>query len=886
MKIFYGSIRKKLIILVILATMPVFLVLLSTELFNRKTAVKEAERETSLFLNGFAEVQRRITDSTRTLLRTVASIPEIRNGDIERSQAILASLLQANPVYTNIILVDISGNVLTAGNNLDRARQFSFADRKQFIDAISNKGFAPGEFVMGKTSQQAIFPFGMVVLDKDNRPSGALIIGVRLSHYGELFERGAYPADSFVGFCDHNGVRLFRYPLSEKIAIGKPINDKVFKAAVAADGSGSLTAMTTDGLKRVIAFEPIATGDGKPPYMYMFMGFSYKQFQNRAQSILFRAISTSVLSLALTLAIAWFLGGRGIASRIEKLTLQTKKFSQGEENVESDIDYSDGEIGELARSFDNMVHMLRQREQERNSALKQLTASELRFRELIEDVSGISVQGYNEKRQVTFWNYASEQIYGYTAQEAMGKLLEDLIIPEPMIEDVKRLHRLWLEKGEKIPAGELVLIDKKGNDVPVFSSHVMLETQAGKEMFCIDIDLKPLKQAEIEKEKLEKRLRQSQKMEAIGTLAGGIAHDFNNILSPIMGYTELLLEETDEDQLETQDSLNQIYSSALRARDLVLQILTFSRQESTEYASVEIQPIVKEVMKLLRSTIPQSIDIQQFIDPGCRTIFGDATQIHQIIMNLATNAYHAMLDTGGTLTINLHEHSVGDADAEKLNIKAGEYVLLSVTDSGAGISSELVEKIFDPFFTTKEQGKGTGMGLSVVHGIVRQMNGCITVTSTLGQGADFKIYLPIEERKTSTSMNDDFLMPSYLRGSEKILLVDDEQAILNMEMQALERIGYRVTVHNSPFDALATFTATPYEFDLVMTDMSMPGMSGDQLAKKLIQVRPNIPIIICTGYSEKLTPEIVEEIDIKAVLLKPVLLRELYEKLREIFNNN
>jgi signal transduction histidine kinase len=385
MKLFYGSIRKKLVVLVLLATTPVFLVLLGTELVNRQDAIKAAKKDTAIFLNGFAEVQRRITDSTRTLLRTVASMPEIRNANVERSRVILSTLLEANPIYTNVILVDLKGNVVAAGKKHDRARQLNFSDRKQFKMAIASKGFASGEFVMGKSTNKAIFPFGMAVLDEQGTPKGAIIIGVSLSHYGSLFERGAYPKNTFFGLCDHNGMRLFRYPLSEKIAIGKPIKNKVFQAARTKGGPGSIMALASDGMKRIIVFEPLSFGDDEPPYMYMFIGSDYEQIQERAHAILNRLATTSFLSLTLALVIAWFIGGRSIARRVEKLTLMTKKFSQGEKNVTSGIDYSNDEVGDLAQSFDNMILMLHQHEEERKKAEEKLIKYKVHLEDLVEE---------------------------------------------------------------------------------------------------------------------------------------------------------------------------------------------------------------------------------------------------------------------------------------------------------------------------------------------------------------------------------------------------------------------------------------------------------------------------------------------------------------------
>ncbi len=377
MKIFHGSIRKKLVVLVLLATMPVFLVLLGTELKNRNDAIKLAQKDTALYLSGFAEIQRRITNSTQTLLRTVASIPDISSLNVEKSRVLLTTLLETNPIYTNVILVDLEGHVVAAGRNHPEAKNLNFGDRKQFKEALASKGFASGEFVVGKSTQKPIFPFGMAVLNKSGEVTGAIIIGVSLDHYGELFERGHYGPNSFFGLCDHNGRRLFRYPLRDSNVIGEPIQADVFNAAATNGGKGSLSAFNSDGNKRFIVYESLRLDkNDQSPYMYMFMGSDFQQMQKQANSILTGLFLAGTLSLALALFIAWFIGGRNVARLIEKLSHVTRKFSQGEETVISDIDYSDGEIGELAESFDTMVKIIHQRDEEKLKLMSQLSHSQ------------------------------------------------------------------------------------------------------------------------------------------------------------------------------------------------------------------------------------------------------------------------------------------------------------------------------------------------------------------------------------------------------------------------------------------------------------------------------------------------------------------------------
>ncbi len=392
-------------------------------------------------------------------------------------------------------------------------------------------------------------------------------------------------------------------------------------------------------------------------------------------------------------------------------------------------------------------------------------------------------------------------------------------------------------------------------------------------------DISEIKQAEKETDKLATQLRQAQKMEVMGTLAGGIAHDFNNILSPILGYTEILLEDTSPEDMVTKKSLNNIYTSALRASELVGQILTFSRQENTEYKPIKIQPILKETINLIRATMPKNIELFHDIDYGCPAVNADATQIHQVMMNLMTNAYHAMADDGGELRVSLVQKQVDSPVDEMVpGVKGGGYACLTVKDMGIGIEPDMVDKIFDPFFTTKEKGKGTGMGLSVIHGIVENMNGYIKVKSDYGHGTEFTVYLPLDVRNFIEMPLFD--KKEVFQGKEHILLVDDEEQILDMEKMVLERLGYTISTRTSPIEALKAFQVSPEKFDMVITDLSMPGMTGDILGLELLKIRPSIPIILCTGFSDRITHESSIQMGMQGVLMKPVVTKELAKAIR------
>ena len=381
----------------------------------------------------------------------------------------------------------------------------------------------------------------------------------------------------------------------------------------------------------------------------------------------------------------------------------------------------------------------------------------------------------------------------------------------------------------------------------------------------------------------ERQLQQVMKLQAIGTLAGGIAHDFNNILFPIVGYTELTMDDIPEDS-QARQNLEEILKATNRAKELVKQILTFSRQNCQERKPLKVQSLIKEAVKLLRATIPSSIDIECNIDEFCGLIKGDPTQIHQIIMNLCTNAYHAMQETGGKLEVSLKEIDISyEQSVERVGMKVGKHVELVVKDSGHGMDPQVIERIFEPYYTTKEQGKGTGLGLSVIHGIVKNHGGDITVSSQPGKGSSFKVYLPIIDEVEEETRKDEPLIE--INGKERILLIDDEQQIIDIERQILERLGYTVTAKTDSQEALEEFAAQPDHFDLVITDMTMPKMTGDQLAQRMMDIKPQIPVILCTGFNETISEEKALAMGIDKFVMKPIVKDELASTIRTVLDN-
>ncbi len=496
-----------------------------------------------------------------------------------------------------------------------------------------------------------------------------------------------------------------------------------------------------------------------------------------------------------------------------------------------------------------------------------LRESESKYRDLIHNSNSIILR-LDPHGNITFFNEYAVRFYGYNQEEIIGRNVIGTIVRKGSEDERQQLDMLGDIQliPEKYISRETVNMRKSGEDVWISWTNKAVCDEAGNlvEIFCIGTDV-------TERRHLEEQLRQSQKMESIGTLAGGIAHDFNNILSPIIGFTEMTMDQLPVDS-RARSNLEKVLKAADRAKDMVKHILTFSRQNEQEFKPIELQYIVKEALKLMRATLPSTIEIIQQIDNDCGAVKADPTQIHQVMMNLCTNAFHAMTEGGGILSVKLYQTVVSHDDLDRMmDISPGQYVVLEIGDTGSGMDESVLRRIFDPYFTTKSPDKGTGMGLAVVHGIVRSHNGAIAVESDINIGTTFKVHLPLySDSSYDSSQISETIAERFQPGEGRILLVDDEMHIVDMMQQMLEMLGYTVTAKLKSREALKIFKEAPDLFDLVITDQTMPGLTGNELAAELLSIRPNLPIILCTGYSENFSEEDARDAGIVDYIMKPV----------------
>ena len=513
---------------------------------------------------------------------------------------------------------------------------------------------------------------------------------------------------------------------------------------------------------------------------------------------------------------------------------------------------------------------------ERKHSEDELKRSQERFRVLIENAPDAIFVRIGDR--FSYVNPAMLKLLGVSSVDRLiGQRVLDWIHPDGRAMSAERMKQLdVLSKPLPLKIQKYLRMDGTLVDVEALPVPLVYEGRKGALVFMRDITER--KRAEDEQARMHALLQQAQKMEAIGTLAGGIAHDFNNILSVILGNTEMVMPDI-PDSSPARYSLGQIVKAGYRAKDLVGQILAFSRQTESERKPIKVGSIAKEVMRFLRASLPTTIEIRTKIEVEQDTVLGDPTQIHQVLMNLCTNAHHAMLENGGVLEVSLSHMNVGSETAAKHpGLQSGKYLKLCVSDTGCGMSPEVMKRIFDPYFTTKGKGVGTGLGLAVVHGIVKDLCGEIHVESEPGEGSRFEIFLPTADEKVIPEIRTHSSLP---RGDERILFVDDEEGVVDLAKRMLQHLGYEVEVRTSSLDALAEFRARPDNFDLVISDMTMPNMTGDRLAGELMAIRSDIPIIICTGYSERISVQRAREIGIRAFVMKPIVMRQMAETIRK-----
>lgn len=589
------------------------------------------------------------------------------------------------------------------------------------------------------------------------------------------------------------------------------------------------------------------------------------------KKLLFVILSVTLIIFTISFFFSYRYGSI-IKRTVDKFLESTSRIAGGRyDHSISGFEYQ--EFTELAENIYGMAKEIEERE-------KTILESQAMFRTVFQaDAIGTSI--INQDLTIEKVNSKWTEITGYSVDDLKDRTFLSLIHPD----DAKQTRNILLGmlKGkESTERLEKRLVKKDGSEIWVdHTMALIVQDQGSPNLVGMLMDNTDRKKAQEEKQQLERKLQQAHKMEAVGSLAGGIAHDFNNILSAMLGYAEMASQGATPGS-DLEKFLKEIRKAGNRAKDLVQQILSFSRQSETDCSIINPRQIIRDALKMLRPSIPTSIEISVDIPGDIGFVKANSAQLHQVIVNLCTNSFHAMEGTGGNISICLQRAYLDDNALNHVpDAKAGNFIRLTIQDSGPGIPDGIKDKIFDPYYTTKEFGKGSGMGLSIVHGIVTKHGGVISLDDITGPGTSFSVYLPLVDQIEEKLPQAALPIPT---GSERILMVDDEEMLTNMGKMMLENQGYKVTTSNVSSEAVEIFKNNPDGFDLLISDQTMPQLTGIELSRQILNIRPNLPIILCTGYSSVVSKEEALAAGIQEFVYKPYSTRDISLIIRKIFD--
>ena len=997
-RILHGTIRKKLAILLLFSVLPAIAVILATGLHNRAKAIEQAKKDLSHFCWHIAESQAKVTLSIKGLLESLADLPEVRGADAESCSSLFASIIRINPAYGALHLVDLQGNLIASGSAREPA---NFAHTRHFREALATRAFATGEFLIGVTLRTPVFTFGYPVLNAGGEVTGVLLTSIRLDHYRDIFQQSHFPADSFIGVCDHAGRRLFRFPEHPATPVGGPIKAEIFEAARTGPPEGLMEETGSDGVARIHAYRQLKLEEGEAPYMYMFVGAPAAAFYAQAKSQMFHDLRMLFLAIGLTLLCGWYLGGRTVGRRFEEMALAAKRIGDGDLDARVDPAPDIREMDILSQAFNTMAEnlsldivrreeaeeALRESEQrhkvifqnsplgmvlfdsdgtivdcnppfvnlmgssrekligfctarrsspemraalakalagecavfeneytsvtggltrdlrvvfnpinpggapagviatledigERKRSEKALQESEARFRNLFEQVPSVAVQGYAPDGTTIYWNSASETLYGYTAQEAVGRNLLDLIIPSEAREFVREDMQSMARTGIPIPAGELTLMRKDGSTVLVFSSHVIVKKPDGpQELFCLDIDLSRRQEAEnallLAKEAAEAA------SQAKSEFLANMSHEIRTPINGVMGMLQLM-EMTTLDE-EQRQYVHLASSSVNRLSRLLSDILDLSRVEAgrmeIRVAPFDMREVCDAVTALFALTARnKGVDLACRVDPALPgTLLGDETRVRQVLFNLTGNALK-FTDAG---RVEVAIELLTPEDGGTLHAR------LSVVDTGIGIPPDRLGEIFEPFrqvensFTRSYQG--AGLGLAIVQRLVGLMDGSIHIESTPGQGTSVTVVLPFRVPDGVRPAPHEPEAVAEQRNLRILLVEDDPSNQLPIQI-FMGKAGHETVVAEDGRKAMDILAAE--DFDCVLMDIQMPVMDGLEATKAIrasttLGAKRNIPIIAMTAYAMTGDREKFLDAGMNGYVSKPVDLAQLLRIMEE-----
>ncbi len=915
------SIRKKLLLLLLLIFLPAFGIILASGLKQRRDEIDKAKNNALLLGQSLAAQQEQIANSTKVLLRALEQLPALQHRDAEACNKIFTELNQLFPLHTSVLAATTpDGNVFAASKPF-MPGMVNLSDRKYLREAIANRDFSVGEYMTGRLSGRQSLNYAYPVHDATRNLIAVTIAGFDLSEYARLVSQVKVPAGYSVTIADWKGIRLFRSPEDGAAAVGAPLTEASMKLISGGAEEGFFEERSGDGQDRIYAFRKVRLAENSQPYMYILVGAPKSQILGQANvQVLANLFMLGVAALA-AMCLAWAFGEYVFLNPIRRLLRATQQLGKGEMNIHTELRHSSDELGQLAKSFDGMAALLEMRNSERQraeDALSQANAElELRVRERTAELSALNqaltlevaerkhaeqqltesrrrLQAAMDAAQLGVWARAlatGELVCDERARTIIGAEAEAGITYEELLsrvaEDRDSFRDLFEGRCEE-QAGNInveyrIQSPGRGTRWVHLCGSVMRDSSGTPQRVTgIVMDITARKRAEQEMRSLEEQFRHSQKMEAVGRLAGGIAHDFNNLLQVINGHSELIADAAGPDSPVARQA-NAIHQAGLRAAQLTSHLLAFSRHQVAETKIFEIDQAVSGFEKIVRRVIPEDIELRTRLKAGQACAKIAPVQLEQVIMNLVVNARDAMA-AGGRLTIATScEKLDGTASRKGGGLTPGDYVVLSVTDSGHGIELALRDRVFEPFFTTKPLGKGTGLGLSTVYGILRQSGGGVHVRSKPEKGSMFKVYLPLCGEAVREKVQAPLAPPPA--GLETVLLAEDEGAVRTLLHEHLQELGYRVLEAANGMQALEIARQHINQIDIVVTDVVMPKMGGRELSAQLRLLRPEIKIVLMTGYTEATVCDELRAAGLE-LLAKPFSRRALAGKLREMLDSH
>ncbi len=881
-----ASLRLRLLGLVLLVALPALAFVLYSGFEQRRLAqahsLTEARRLTDL---ACADIDEAVRDS-RTFLQSLARFPAVQQGDLRVIDALLREVLRqkgspaaaglsledreraptaGSSPYGNLGYADLRGRVLASGMPLPGPVDVS--DRLYFKRALATRAFAVGEYQIGRITGRPGLNVGYPVLGPDGSPRAVVFAAIDLGWLSTAPQAEPLPSDAVLLVLDRQGTILARYPEGARW-VGRTLPDQPLVRAILTSRAGVVQARGLAGVTRLWTFRPVAGSESADAYVALglepsvIFGEADRRLRNAVLILIAGAIGAAFLISLWARAF--------ILRPVDAMVATTRRLRAGDLSARTGAK-DPGELGDLGRAFDEMAEVVQARQQQLEQAAAALRATNETLQALL-TASPAAIIALDRERRITLWTPAAERVFGWRAEEMLGKVQPAYIPAEQRKASFDLAGRALA--GERLVDVPVQRLRRDGQLMELSLSTAPLLAPDGSisGIMVVYVDVTARRQ-------LERQLYHSQKMEAVGRLAGGVAHDFNNLLTVIQGFSEIVLRRIELDPSSRRD-LEEVHKAALRASSLTGQLLTFSRRQPAQPRIVDLNAVVADMTKMLQRLIGEDIELETRMGTRLGRVRVDPGQVEQVIANLVVNARDAMPE-GGRLVIETANRSCPDETGRRCKAGcAGACVTLSVSDTGVGIDANTLPHIFEPFFTTKEHGRGTGLGLATVYGIVQQCGGDIAVTSEPGRGSSFVITFPLADSPEASAPDP---MPSEAAVSVTgtVLLVEDEDAVRSLEKATLERRGYRVLAACRGSEALELAERHAGPIDVVVTDVVMPGMSGVETARRLRTARAGIRVLYLSGYAPEAEGQAGADLD-GPFMPKPFALDEFARKVDEL----